>query len=66
MRNGRVLNGIKGPSVLLLLKEFNIIKSFVPEYMHSVLLGVVKTVVSWWMDGKNKDRSFYIGNDTKI
>lgn len=66
MRNGRVLNGIKGPSALLLLKEFNIIKSFVPEYMHSVLLGVVKTVVSWWMDGKSKDRSFYIGNDTKI
>lgn len=23
-------------------------------------------MVSWWMDNKNKDRSFYIGNDTKI
>lgn len=66
VRNSHVLNGIKGPSVLLLLEEFNIISSFVPEYMHCVLLGVVKTVASWWIDVKNKDKSFYIDNDIKI
>lgn len=70
--NGHVLNGIKSSSVLLLLNGFNIISSFVPEYMlyivsiYCILLGVIKIMASWWMNDKNKDKSFYIGNDTKI
>lgn len=57
---------IKDASVLLLLPIFNIISSFVPDYMHCVLLGVVKSMVEWWRNGINKKESFYIGSDTKI
>lgn len=66
LHNETMVNGIKGPSTLLLLKPFNIISSFVPEYMHCVLLGVVKTMVDWWVDGANKDQPFYIGQPSKI
>jgi len=51
--NGCIRRGVKGASVLLLLEEFHIIKSFVPDYMHSVLLGVVKTFVEAWFDSSN-------------
>lgn len=61
-----VVSGIKGASVLFLLNVFNIIESFVPEYMHCVLLGVVKTIVMWWTTKSNKDEPFYFGLDTKI
>lgn len=63
---GTVVNGIKGPSLLLLLNVFNIIASFVPKYMHCVLLGVVKTMTEWWTAGSNKEEPFYFGSDSKI
>ena len=45
--NGRLTNveGVKRGSVLMLLSVFNIIKSFVPDYIHAALEGVV---VSFW------------------
>lgn len=66
MQTGKVKNGIKDASVLLLLPLFNIITSFVPDYMHCILLGVVKTMVEWWKNGENKKEPFYIGSDTKL
>lgn len=37
------INEVKGTSVVLLLDTFHIIESLVPDYMHCVLLGVVKS-----------------------
>jgi hypothetical protein len=54
------VNGVKGPSQLLLLPNFDIIKHFVPEYMHSVCLGVTKQFVSIWCDSKNSALPFYL------
>lgn len=66
-RNNRsVIHGIKGPSVLMNLNMFDVCSSFVPDYLHCVLLGVVKTMFEFWTLGKNKDRPFYIGNDAKL
>ena len=43
--------GITGISLLVkLYPHFNIIKSFVPDYMHSVLLGVTRQIVKLWLD----------------
>lgn len=39
---GQIRNGVKGLSPFLNLPVFNIVLSFPPEYMHCVLLGVVK------------------------
>ena len=37
------------------------INSFVPDYMHAVILGVVKLLFQLWFSSKNHDKPFYIG-----
>lgn len=51
--------GVKGACPLLLLSEFDIIKSFVPDYMHSVILGVVRQFTNMWFDSKNANKDFF-------
>ncbi|XP_070206499.1 uncharacterized protein [Littorina saxatilis] len=45
--------GVKGPSPLILLPGFDIVKGVPPEYMHSVCLGVTKQMTGLWCDGQN-------------
>jgi len=42
-------NGIKGPTWLSCLKHFDTANGVSPEYMHSALLGVAKTILNFWM-----------------
>lgn len=42
------VKGVKGPSVLSIVPSVDISKCIVPEYLHSVLLGVTKQLVSLW------------------
>lgn len=58
---GTVINGVKGISMLLLIPIFNIIKSLPPDYLHSVLLGVVKLFIWLWIDPSNSNKEWYIG-----
>ena len=53
--------GVKGPSLLYLIPKFDIIQSFNPEYMHSVLLGVVKMFCEFWFDTAYRACTFYCG-----
>lgn len=55
------INGIKGVSLFMLLPNFNITVSFPPEYMHAVLLGVVKYIFFLWFDPKYSHCKWYIG-----
>jgi len=56
------INGVKGVSLLMLLPTFNITVSFPPEYMHAVLLGVVKYFFFMWFDSKYNQCTWYIGS----
>ncbi|KAK3917283.1 Halomucin [Frankliniella fusca] len=55
-QNGEVvpdIDGVQEAAVLLQLPLFNIIQSFVPDYLHAVLLGTVKTVMcQFWLDSR--------------
>lgn len=62
----KVVNGVKGISPLMQLPIFNVINSFPPEYMHSVLLGVVKLFLIVWLDSKNSQKPWYFGNKSQI
>jgi hypothetical protein len=53
--------GVKGPTVLSTIPVFDVAKGFVPDYMHSVLLGVVRQFVYMWLDSKNHEKPFYLG-----
>lgn len=63
---GIAVNGVTGFSVLMLLPVFHIIRSFPPDYMHSVLLGVVRLFVSIWCDSQNSEKLWYIGTKVNI
>ncbi|OXA41144.1 hypothetical protein Fcan01_24097 [Folsomia candida] len=58
--------GIKTASCLLKLPSFNIIDGFVFDYMHTVLLGVVRMLTFAWTDSKNHNKPFYIGSKADI
>ncbi|XP_043270733.1 uncharacterized protein [Venturia canescens] len=59
------VNGVKGLSILMFIPLFNIISSFIPDYMHCILLGVVKTLVNALFDSSNNKKKFYIGTRIK-
>lgn len=60
MASKRSILGVKRPSVLALLPGFNIIEGLVPDYMHSVLLGVARQMAKLWFDSSNSTCEFYI------
>lgn len=55
------VSGVKGVSPLLFVPKFDIVTGFVPDYLHCVLLGVVRMFVSLWFDSCNHDKPWYIG-----
>lgn len=65
-RKDDTVNGVKGVTLLSTLPVFNIIKSFPPEYMHSLLLGVVKTFLKAWFDSKHHEEEWYLGDKRNL
>ena len=53
--------GVKGPSPLMELESFKMITRFIPEYQHSVCLGVTKQITSLWLDSKHHNEDWYLG-----
>ncbi|XP_017274798.1 uncharacterized protein LOC108237695 isoform X2 [Kryptolebias marmoratus] len=52
--------GVKGQSPLLLLPSFDIIKGFIPDYMHCFCLGVVPEFVNLWFDPLYARKRFHL------
>ena len=46
----QVICGVKGKSVLHVVEGFDLIKGAPVDYMHCVLLGVVRKLLSLWFD----------------
>lgn len=55
------VNGIKGASVFLLFKPFDLVKGFVVDWMHSVCLGVTKSLINLWLNTDNRGKEFFLG-----
>lgn len=56
------VKGVKGASVFMLFKEFNLVEGFVPDWMHGICLGLIKNLLAFWLNGEHKSKDFYIGN----
>ena len=54
--------GIKGASALLMLDWLDFTKIFPVDWMHAVLLGVTKALLRLWLDNKEKNKVFFIGD----
>ncbi len=60
------VQGIKGPSFLMGLRSYDYVKSFGIDYMHGVLLGVVKTLLMLWFSASHKARDFSIAEHVTV
>ena len=56
------MKGVKGASIFMLLKDFNLVDGFVPDWMHGVCLGVVKNLIALWLNSENRSKAFYVGD----
>lgn len=61
---GQIILGIKGPSPVVDLPNFDLINGMVPDYMHCVLLGVCRQIATLWFDSKSCSKPWYIGLNT--
>ncbi|XP_040074074.1 uncharacterized protein LOC115330680 [Ixodes scapularis] len=66
LENGHPVKGVKGPTVLSLIPEFDCGSGFVVDYMHCVLLGVVRTFLHLWFDSKYHGESWYMGRQVEV
>ena len=53
-----LVNGIKGPSWLSFFPKFDIVEGIAIDYMHGVLLGVQKLLLSLWFSDTHKGKPF--------
>ncbi|XP_033747169.1 uncharacterized protein LOC117332391 [Pecten maximus] len=54
--------GFFGKCVLNCLPLYSVEKHIVIDYMHGILLGIVKKLLSLWFDGNNYKEEFFIGH----
>lgn len=62
VKKKQVVRGVKGPSIISLIPNHDIIRSCPPEFMHSVLLGVIKLFAKSWFNSEYKNKKWYLGN----
>jgi hypothetical protein len=60
------VHGVKGASPLMILSYVDLPRVFVIDWMHSVLLGVTKTLLKLWFGSSNATEEFYIGDKVII
>jgi hypothetical protein len=58
----KVSVGIFGPTVLSHVPNFSLVSGVVIDYMHGILLGVTKKLLTLWFDGKNYKEPFFLGH----
>lgn len=54
------IDGVKSVSCLSALKDFDLVSGFAIDYMHCVLLGIMRKLLDLWLNSNNKKEQFYI------
>lgn len=54
------IDGLKSVSCLIALADFDLVNGFCIDYMHAVLLGIMKKQLSLWLDSSNHREPYYI------
>lgn len=59
--DGEPSHGIKGVGELMFLPNFNMVRGFVPDYLHCICYGVMRMLFDLWFNSSNHREHFYIG-----
>lgn len=54
------IEGIKGVSCMIAAKDFDLINSFAIDHMHCAELGIMKKLLSLWLDKDSSTKPYYI------
>lgn len=65
VNSGKPVNGVKGPCWLAALKYYDIMEGTAIDYMHCVLLGIVKMLLRLWFSKEHSTAPFNISNHIK-
>ena len=57
-----IINGIKGPSCLAFFPKFDVVNGIAIDYMHGVLLGIQKLLLTLWFSATHKGKVFNFHN----
>jgi hypothetical protein len=55
------VQGVKGPTIVSVIPNLDLGSSFIPDYMHCVLLGVTRQFLTLWLSSSNSQEVWYIG-----
>ena len=58
--------GYKGFPIFALHPSFDLVKGVVVDYLHCVLLGVVKMMMEFWFQKNHRGKPHYIGKKVYI
>ena len=63
-KNGKTANkfGVRGLSWFLYVPKFDIVRGVAVDYMHCIMLGIVKMLLSLWFDKSYRNESFNISD----
>lgn len=61
-----VTRGFKGLSVVVAMPNIDIVSAYCIDYMHCVLLGVVRRLLDLWLDSSSHSKDYYIGIKAKV
>lgn len=60
------MNGIKGPSWLTFFPKFEIVHGIAIDYMHGILLGIQKLLLTLWFSPNHKGKPFSFYNQVSV
>lgn len=66
LMNSKPVNGIKNISCMVAAEDFDLVNGFSIDYMHCVLLGIMRKLTDLWLNTANKSQSFFISKKKQI
>lgn len=64
--NATPINGVKDVSCMIAADDFDMIHGFSIDYMHCVLLGILKKLLKLWLDKENFKQPYFIHNRRQV
>lgn len=60
------INGIAGVSPMVAARQFDLVSGVSIDYMHAVLLGIMRKMLNLWLDSGNHTKDYYIKKPQQI